>query len=114
MHLLTPKCPVEAEDKAWIEESMLWLIEEFGADVLRGGQVVQPTDEFFPEPYSEDEDDVRALVDLVCGYMGVDPDRVELELFTDQNGELQQTLPSYESSYGGAAGHYRSAGADSS
>ena len=106
MPWLTPKCPVEAEDKVWIEESMLWLIEEFGADTLRDVTVVLPTDEFFPDPFSEDEDDVQALVNRVCGYMGADPGRIELEFFTDQNRRLQRSLPSFESSGSGVAGHY--------
>ncbi len=106
MQWFTPKCPVEAADKVWIEESMLWLIEEFGSDTLRSVMVVLPTDEFFPETFSEDEDDVHALVNRVCGYMGVNPDRVELEFFTDHNSGLQRSLPSYESSHGGVAGHY--------
>ncbi len=107
MHWFTPKCPVEAEDKAWIEESMLWLIEEFGAETLRNATVVLPTDEFFPDQFSEDEDDVRALVRRLCGYMGVDPERVELEIFTDQDIGTQRRLPSSEYSRSGAAGHYR-------
>jgi hypothetical protein len=107
MRWFTPKCPVEAEDKAWIEESMLWLIEEFGADTLRNVAVILPTDEFFPDQFSEDEDDVRALVGRVCGYMGVDPERVELNIFTDGDVGAQRRLPAYEYSRSGAAGHYR-------
>jgi len=107
MSWFTPKCPVAAEDKTWIEESMLWLIEEFGSDTLRNATVILPTDEFFPDAFSEDEDDVQALVERVCGYMGVRPERVELNFFTDENAELQQRLPAYESSHGGVAGHYR-------
>jgi hypothetical protein len=107
MNWFTPKCPVEAEDKAWIEDSMLWLMEEFGGDALRNAVVVLPTDEFFPDEFSEDEGAVRALVDRVCVYMGVAPERVELEFFTAQNKELEANLPSYESSFDGVAGHYR-------
>lgn len=107
MRWFIPKCPVKAEDKVWIEESMLWLSEEFGSDTLRDARVVLPTDEFFPEPFSEDENDVQALVDRVCGYMGVNPDRIELEFFTGHDSELQRSLPSYEYSHDGVAGHYR-------
>lgn len=84
MNWFTTKCPVEADDKDWIEDSMLWLTEEFGPDTLRDVTVVLPTDDFFPEPFSDDEDDVQALVDRVCGYMGVNPERIELEFFTDE------------------------------
>ena len=107
MRWFTPKCPVGAEDKAWIEESMLWLIEEFGADTLRNAAVILPTDEFFPDRFSGGEDDVRALVGRVCCYMGVDFERVELNIFTDEGIGGQRHLPSYEYSHSGAAGHYR-------
>jgi len=107
MGWFTPRCPVGAEDKVWIEESMLWLIEEFGADTLRDCTVILPTDEFFPDPFSEEEDDVRTLVDRVCGYMGVSPGRVELNFFTDEDAALRLEMPSCESSGAGVAGHYQ-------
>jgi hypothetical protein len=103
----TPKCPVGAEEKGWIEEAMLWLVEEFGAETLRGVTVVLPTDEFFPEPFPADEEGARVLVGRVCGYMGVDPARVSVEFFADREGALRRGLPSYESAHGGTAGHYR-------
>ena len=107
MNWFTPKCPVVAEDKAWIEESMLWLMKEFGRDALRDATVVLPTDEFFPDHFSGDEEDVRALVERVCVYMGVDPERVELEFFTDENNAPRPNLPFDEFSRSGVAGHYR-------
>jgi hypothetical protein len=107
MSWFTPTCPVGAEDKAWIEESMLWLIEEFGRDALLNAEVVLPTDEFFPDEFSEAEEDVRALVDRVCAYMGVDPERVELEFFTDEDGGVRPGLSFDEFSHKSLAGHYR-------
>lgn len=95
MPWFVPQCPVEAEDKTWIEESMLWLIDEFGAETLRETEVILPTDEFFPDPFSRDEDDLRALVDQVCDYMDVDPERLEVDIFTDDGGAVSRGLPSY-------------------
>ena len=104
----TPKCPVEAEDKLWLEESMEWLLEEFGSDTFRDVTVVLPTDEFFPDEYSADEDDARSLVDRVCGYMSVNPDLIEVEFFQNDANELQRATWYLESSSdGAAAGHYR-------
>ncbi len=107
MNWFTPKCPVEADDKLWIEESFIWLIEEFGGEALRTLKVILPTEEFFPDPYSGDEDEVRMLVDRVCGYMEVDPGRIEVEFYSEQPGELRQHLPLMEFSHSGTAGHYR-------
>jgi hypothetical protein len=103
----TPKCPVEEDDKLWLEESMEWLLEEFGADAFREVKVVLPTDEFFPDSYSADEDDARALVDRVCEYMSVNPDLIQLEFFEDEGRQAQKDLVYSEGSTEGACGHYR-------
>ena len=101
----TPTCPVEEEDKLWIEESMQWLLEEFGGDTFRNVTVVLPTDEFFPDEYFGDEEDAEALVERVCGYMKVDRDLLEVEFFEDQDRELQRSL-CMEGSSQGASGHF--------
>lgn len=103
----TPTCPVEEEDKLWIEESMQWLLEEFGRETFREVTVVLPTDEFFPDEYYGEEEDVEALVERVCGYMNVNRDRLELEFFEDQHGEFQRSLCVVEGSSEGATGHYK-------
>ena len=100
----TPKCPVEEEDKRWLEESMEWLLEEFGCDAFRQVTVVLPTDEFFPDSYAAGEDDARALVDRVCEYMSIDPDLIELEFFADESREHQVFS---EGQSEGACGHYK-------
>jgi hypothetical protein len=103
----TSKCPVEEEDKLWLEESMEWLLEEFGADTFRRVTVVLPTDEFFPDSYSAGEDDARALVDRVCAYMSVNPNLIELEFFEDESREAQRDFVYAEGSSDGASGHYK-------
>jgi hypothetical protein len=102
----TPTCPVEEEDKLWIEESMQWLLEEFGRDTFRDVTVVLPTDEFFPDEYFGEEEDVEALVERVCGYMEVERGRLEIEIYEDEHGEIQRSLCFAEDSSEGASGHY--------
>ena len=60
---------------------MQWLLEEFGIDTFREITVVLPTDEFFPDEYFGDEEDVEALVQRVCRYMNVNRDRLDVEFF---------------------------------
>lgn len=103
----TPKCPVDDDDKAWLEASMEWLLDEFGADTFRNVTVVLPTDEFFPDSYYGDEDDVWALVERACGYMEVNPDSIELDFFDNPHGDLQKNVQWLESTYDGASGHYQ-------
>jgi hypothetical protein len=103
----TPKCPVDADDKAWLEESMEWLLEEFGADTFRAITVVLPTDEFFPDSYSAEEDDVWSLLERVCGYMQVDPKLIELKFFDAPHDELHRKVNWLEWSSDAASGHYQ-------
>ena len=68
--------------------------------------VVLPTPDFFPDEYTAAAEDVEALVQRVCDYMGVSRDRLELELFSDQHRELRHHLPIFESAGRRAAGQF--------
>lgn len=80
-----PTCPVDVHAKAWIEARLEWLGDQFGLDVLARRAPILPTEEFFPDDYDASDESVRVLLDRVCRYMDVDPEIVELELFTDRN-----------------------------
>jgi hypothetical protein len=106
MKWFTPKCPVNDDEKQWLEESGAWLVKEFDIRI-DNVRVVLPTPEFFPDTYRGKEDDVKTLLGRVCSYMGVNADRLSMELFSDEQKELRKHLPSFESSRSGAAGLYR-------
>ena len=79
-----PICPVEREDKEWLEDYFLWLIEEFGANKLRATPVYLPNAEFFPDPYTGDVESLHRMLRRMCGYMGVDYGQVDLRLMADE------------------------------
>jgi hypothetical protein len=102
--LFRPSCPCDPAAKAWVEERLQWLVEEFDDTCLSGRPVILPTPEFFPDPYDGSKKAVRALLDRVCDYMGVVPDLVAMKLVSDAGqiwlvNESGQYLP-------GAAGTY--------
>jgi hypothetical protein len=82
--LFTPRCPLPADEKTWVERRMLWLAERFGLDRLRTAPVVLPTEEFFPDRYDADYPSVRRCLDRICGYMDVEPRRITLEILPDE------------------------------
>lgn len=85
---------------------MDWFVAEFGTDRLRG-EVVLPNDDYFPGTYRGTRDDVRAVVQRLCGHMHIDPDRVELEHEPDvDDAGLSANVPIHRES-SGAAGHHR-------
>lgn len=79
-----PKCPVDPDTRVWVEKRMAWLASEFGRDRLRSAPVVLPTSEFFPDPYDGSDEAVRAILDRVCGYMGVPPESIEFSIYDDK------------------------------
>jgi hypothetical protein len=78
-----PKCPIDTREKAWTERRMLWLADRLGVDRMLKARVVVPTDEFFPGPYDGDWASARRCLDRMCGYMGIDPTAVTLEVLPD-------------------------------
>ncbi len=79
---LSPQCPVDPAAKKWLEERLHWLSGQFGRDVFTRRAVILPTDEFFPDPVDGSHSSLYKLLGQVCRYMDVDPDAVELEVFT--------------------------------
>lgn len=102
----TPKCPVDPETKEWIEDAFNWLIDELGLDTLRSVDVVLPIEEYFPDPFSGTESDIRRMVERVCGYMDVDPKLLEVRFYVSEAGERLHPLAGTEHS-GHTLGSYQ-------
>ena len=109
-NLFRPTCPCDPAAKAWVEERLQWLVEEFDDTTFHGRQVVRPTPEFFPDPYDGSMKAVRTLFDRVCGYMDVVPALVALK-FVNEAGQqpanvTSQREPDYQPA-GTARQHHR-------
>lgn len=100
------ECPVRPLEQDWIEQSMDWFVTQFGAARLHG-EVILPTEGYFPGVYRGTRDDIRSVLDRLCVHMGIDPARVELEHeAADDNPELAGYVPIH-TQWSGAAGHHR-------
>lgn len=102
--LFRPACPCDPAAKAWVEERLAWLAEEFDDSAFSGRRVVLPTPEFFPDPYDGSKKAARRMFDRVCEYMDVVPDLVALKFVSGAGriwlvNDAGQYLP-------GAAGTY--------
>jgi hypothetical protein len=77
------ECPVGPEMRKWVDGRFAWLEEQFGRDVPRKVNVVLPTPEFFPDPFQGQPEDVPPMLVRVCSYLGVDPARFKLFLYSE-------------------------------
>lgn len=105
MGIFRPTCPVGELERLWVEEMLSWCAAQFGPRTLRT-PVVLPTSEWFPDPYSGTEPQVRALVDSVGEFMGVHGDRLVVEVNSGRD-PLPEGMSFLEGTANGEAGHYR-------
>jgi len=98
-----PKLPISEKERLWVADGFRRLGRILGSSRLLNAAVVQPTDEFFPDAYESNERGLRILFHRVCGYMDVDPRRVDLELIPDSS-DMVDMLPAYGLHDDGPAG----------
>lgn len=94
-----PVCPVDGPTKEWIEKRMVWLTNQFGPEHLLDVEVIEPTQEYFPDDYHGTRDDAFTLMRRVCQYMKVDESRLTSKFY-------RQKRPAWEGQHQGAAGLY--------
>ncbi len=101
-----PRCPVDFQAKTWVEGRLRWLGEQFGDTRFLEREPVLPTQAHFPELFDARGCTLQALFERVCGWMDVDPARVELEVLSEK---VELGLVNQDGhAVGGAAGYYRS------
>jgi hypothetical protein len=89
-----PACPVDPDQQQWLDARFDWLLEQFGQDAPAKTQVILPTPEFFPDVYEGRLEDAQAMLVRICGYMNVNPDRLNLFLFESVRGShVHDTAP---------------------
>lgn len=76
------KCPVTPEDRAWIEENLIWLTGQFGLRPL-SRPPVDLSKKYFPSLYQSQQLDPFAICERIARHMDVDPEKVELGFYLD-------------------------------
>jgi hypothetical protein len=108
--LFKPSCPCDHHAKAWIEERLAYLAEEFEDSAFSGRPVVLPTPRFFPIRYDASKESVFQLVTQVCEYMDVDTDSLHIRI-ADMGSENHHLVNDQGQAIGmGAAGTYEKIG----
>jgi hypothetical protein len=103
---LTAKCPVSAEAQRWIQDSLEWLLAEFGGDALNG-EVLLPESVFPPGSFAGTEAGLGPLLQRLCTRMGVDIDAIQVDLSDDPDiPDMGPGVP-IVSQFKGAAGHFQ-------
>jgi hypothetical protein len=103
---LTPKLPVNDQERVWVNLGFQRLERMLGRDRMVNSQVILPTPAFFPDPYDETAQALDSMFARVCDYMKVNRGGIDLEILSDETGELRKLLPQWRARDHGAAGLY--------
>ena len=68
-----PRCPLRTQEKVWVESRMSWLAAKLGASRMLKAQVIEPTDEFFPDEYHASVESAQRMFDRVGRRVGSEP-----------------------------------------
>jgi hypothetical protein len=101
-------CPVEPEERTWIEERTRWLCREFGLARLRQGRVILPSPEFFPDRWDSSPDAAAILFRRVREYMDLADEEIALDFYHEAE-ERVGTMPGVVHSSQGTAGLFHDA-----
>jgi len=85
---LSPKLPVSAEERLWVDEGFVRLEAMLGRKRLVEATVITPDDKYFPDAFERNESSVEKLLHRICEYLQLDGTRVKLEIFPDEADEL--------------------------
>jgi hypothetical protein len=99
-----PVCPCDPAAKRWLENRLEWLSQQFGLHILLERPIILPTAEFFPDPWDGSPRALRRMFRRVCQYMQVDPDSVEMQLYSDRT---PGSIVALDPSRGFAAGTWK-------
>ncbi|WP_395051943.1 hypothetical protein [Flavobacterium sp.] len=105
------KLPVTIDDKEWIEESLLFLRENFSAEHFDNLETITPTKDFYNTIFKGNEEDAEFILKRTMEIMVIKDTEINLEFFSDQpiemaNGTILSTPADINGSWKSATGFY--------
>jgi len=73
---------LDTETKEWIDARSSFVLDQFGTERIRSCPIILPTTEFFPRHFSGTKEEAGAIFDRLCGFLDINPQTVELDVFS--------------------------------
>lgn len=81
----------EDGERAWLLDELARLIAAAGSETLLASPVIEPSDRWFPDPWTADGDGIERVLRRLLGYAGLGGLEltIELDRFSDAAGEVR-------------------------
>lgn len=85
-------CPIDEENRIWIENSFIWLIHQFGENIVTKKKILLPIKEDFPIVFNGTEESAFSALKIVCRQMETNVDLIQLEFYKEKNTEINNEI----------------------
>ena len=103
-------CPAKGAEKEVVDNGFRYLRGKLGLDSSTKATVIEPTAAFFPDRYDASQEAATGLFERVCGYMHIDPAKVVLDFWEEEQGRPLVDAPGVvgaSPNTKGASGYYQ-------
>ena len=100
-----PRCHLEPDEKAWVEQRMVWLKEQFGSKPIRR-PLLEPSSHLLPKKWDGSYEAGADLLLRLCEFMLVNRDRLHLEFYSKYESHEMDSAYAGERHSSGPAGLY--------
>lgn len=82
------EAPVDEEMRQWIDNALLWLMQQFGEENLKSKKVLSPDYTDFPIKYTGQNQSALDTLKIIARQMEINADEIELEIYSEGQTEI--------------------------
>ena len=84
--------PVTENDRRWIEQSLIYLVELFEPVYFKSLITITPDREYFDRDFNGTEEDTEFILEKVASILSIKPWEITLMYFSEQSGEFSEGI----------------------
>lgn len=85
-------CPIPEDIRIWMENALIWLINQFGEKKILSIKTLLPSQEDFPIQFNATEQMAYDILTVVAKQMDVDPRSIKLDFYNEQLLEIKSNI----------------------
>lgn len=84
-----PECPIDPEQRLWMENAFLWLLGQFGEEYIFKKEVLVPSKTIFPFRYDGSGESLVETAKIVAEQMDIDFNEIDVKTFKENIREIR-------------------------
>jgi hypothetical protein len=82
-------CPIQEETRVWLENALIWLINQFGLNKLINKKILLPEKEYFPINFDGLQHIVYEILPILCEQMEINIKDIQIDFYKEGGIEIK-------------------------